>query len=49
MQGPKMGQISYEMKYTEYQIWYGIVTYGLRDIHAKFKSTTLSAYQDIHF
>ena len=42
-------QVSYKMKFiTERQIWYEIVTYGLRDIYAKFKSTTLSAYQDIH-
>ena len=26
-----------------------IVTYGLRDIYAKFKSTRLFAYRDIHF
>ena len=46
---PKWGQISYKMKYiTEHQIWQEIVTYGLRDTYAKFKSTTLSAYQDIH-
>ena len=42
-------QISYKMKFiTEHQIWYEIVTYGLRDIYAKFKSTSLSAYRDIH-
>ena len=46
---PKSGQISYEMKYiTEHQIWFEIVTYGLRDIYAKFKSITLSADQNIY-
>ena len=42
---PKWGQNSYEM-YNK--IWYEIVTHVLRDICAKFKSTTLSAYRDIH-
>ena len=42
---PKGGQNSYEMNY---KIWYEIVTYDLRDICANFKSTTLSAYRDIH-
>ena len=28
-QGPKVGQISH----TQHQIWYEIVTYGLRDIY----------------
>ena len=41
--------MSYKMKFIpEHQIWYEIVTYGLRDIYAKFKGTTLSAYQEIH-
>ena len=47
--GPKVGSNCYKIKYiTEHQIWYEIVTYGRRDIYAKFKSTTLAAYQDIH-
>ena len=42
-------QISYKVKFiTKHQMWYEIVTYGLRDIYAKFKSTILFAYQDIH-
>ena len=46
---PKWGRIIYKMKYiTEHHNWYEIVTYGLRDIYSKFKSTTVSAYQDIH-
>ena len=39
------------MKWTTLQnIKFGIkiVPYGLRDIYAKFKSTILAAYQDIH-
>ena len=46
---PKWGQISYEKNYIiEHQIWYEIVTYGLRDIYAKFKSTAHSACRYIH-
>ena len=49
MKVPKWGRISYEIKYTrEHQIWYEMATYSLGDMYAKFKSITLSAYQDIH-
>ena len=34
---------------TEHQIWYEIVTYGLRDIFAKFKSTTFSAHMTVTY
>ena len=33
---------------TSHQIWYKIVTNGLRDNYANFKSTRLSAYQNIY-
>ena len=43
------GQIRYKMKcIRKHQIWYEIVTCGLRDICTKCKSTTPSVYQDIH-
>ena len=42
------GGVNYKIKYvTEHHIWYAIVTCGLRDIYATFKSTALSVYQDI--